>query len=112
MTRQERTALGVVALLLAFGGGVRWLRSETPPAAWSAAEASDAEGGAASRLLGRSAEEAERAGRARRPLAPGERIDPNTANAEELDRLPRVGPGLAAKIVAHRESHGPFRTLA
>lgn len=111
MTRQERTALGVVALLLALGGGARWLRSEPPQAAWSAAEAG-AEHGEASRLLGRSREAAERAERARRPLAPGERIDPNTAAPEELQRLPRVGPGLAAKIVSRRETHGPFRTLA
>ncbi|HLL48417.1 MAG TPA: helix-hairpin-helix domain-containing protein, partial [Longimicrobiaceae bacterium] len=33
-------------------------------------------------------------------------------SATELERLPRVGPGLAARIVARRESAGPFRTLA
>ncbi|HEX8272674.1 MAG TPA: helix-hairpin-helix domain-containing protein [Longimicrobiaceae bacterium] len=108
MTRQERTGLGVVALLLAFGVGARALRHDPPPAAWSAAEA---EGGAA-RLLARSGEAAERAERAGRPLGEGERIDPNTASATELERLPRVGPGLAAKIVARRQSAGPFRTLA
>jgi competence ComEA-like helix-hairpin-helix protein len=29
--------------------------------------------------------------------------------ADELARLPRVGPSLAGKIVAHRQQHGPFK---
>ncbi len=110
MTRQERSALGVVALLLALGGVATWLRPDPLPAAWSAVEADDST--AASRLLAGSGEAAARAARARRPLEPGERIDPNTAPAEELQRLPRVGPALAARIVARREERGPYRTLA
>lgn len=108
MTRQERTALGVVAVLLAMGGVARTLPGEAPPAEWSAAAAA----GEAHGLLARAEEEADREERASRPLAAGERIDPNTAPAEELDRLPRVGPGLAARIVQRRQTHGPFRTLA
>jgi competence protein ComEA len=50
-----------------------------------------------------------RAERMAEPLAPGERIDPNTAPAEELARLPRVGPALAQRIVEDRERNGPFR---
>ncbi|HEU0298360.1 MAG TPA: helix-hairpin-helix domain-containing protein, partial [Longimicrobium sp.] len=53
-----------------------------------------------------------RAERRREPLAPGERIDPSTASADELDRLPKVGPALAARIVEWRQAHGAFRTLA
>ncbi|HEV3049191.1 MAG TPA: helix-hairpin-helix domain-containing protein, partial [Longimicrobium sp.] len=48
----------------------------------------------------------------RAPLAPGERIDPNTAGADELDRLPKVGPALAQRIVDWRQSHGAYRTMA
>lgn len=33
----------------------------------------------------------------------------NTASREELERLPGVGPVLAARIVEHRERYGPFR---
>ena len=35
-------------------------------------------------------------------------LDLNQASAAELERLPRVGPSLAARIVAFREKHGPF----
>ena len=51
---------------------------------------------------------AARAVRLARPLATGERIDVDQATAEELARLPRVGPGLAVRIVADREAHGAF----
>lgn len=46
-----------------------------------------------------------------RPLAPGERIDPNRASEEELDRLPGVGAATAQAIVASREADGPFAGL-
>lgn len=36
-------------------------------------------------------------------------VNLNQASADELARLPRVGPSLAGKIVAHREQHGPFK---
>ncbi len=38
-------------------------------------------------------------------------VDLNRATAEELDRLPGVGPATAAAIVAHREQRGPFRSV-
>ena len=42
------------------------------------------------------------------PLAEGERIDPNTAGEEELDRLPGVGPAVAGRIVRVRLDRGPL----
>ena len=42
-----------------------------------------------------------------RPLAEGEMLDPNRAEAIELDRLPGVGPATASAIVAAR-SEAPF----
>jgi competence ComEA-like helix-hairpin-helix protein len=36
-------------------------------------------------------------------------VNVNEASAEELERLPGVGPALAARIVEHRERYGPFR---
>lgn len=40
-----------------------------------------------------------------------QRIAVNEASSEELQRLPGVGPALAARIIAHREEHGRFRKL-
>lgn len=44
-----------------------------------------------------------------RPLDEGERIDPNTADDVELDRLPGVGPATARAIVAARDSGIVFK---
>jgi competence ComEA-like helix-hairpin-helix protein len=37
------------------------------------------------------------------------RINLNTASANELERLPGIGKGLAARIIDHREKYGAFR---
>jgi competence ComEA-like helix-hairpin-helix protein len=54
---------------------------------------------------------AEVAGRLSQPLQAGERIDLDRADAVTLSRLPRIGPALAARIVADREARGPFGSL-
>lgn len=54
----------------------------------------------------------DRVARLMRPLAQGEHIDLDRASIQELVRLPRVGPSLAKAIVADRERHGPFGSLA
>jgi competence protein ComEA len=38
-------------------------------------------------------------------------VNVNTATADELDRLPGIGPVLARRIVEYREQHGLFRRL-
>ncbi|MFI5210257.1 MAG: ComEA family DNA-binding protein [Gemmatimonadales bacterium] len=45
------------------------------------------------------------------PLGKGERVDLDRAGAGEIARLPRVGPGLARRIVADRGAHGAFGSL-
>jgi competence protein ComEA len=40
----------------------------------------------------------------------GKTVNVNTASAAELERLPNVGPALAARIVAHREQNGAFKS--
>jgi competence protein ComEA len=39
------------------------------------------------------------------------KIDLNTADATALDTLPGVGPSTAAKIVADRQTNGPFKSV-
>jgi len=39
------------------------------------------------------------------------KINVNEASAAELERLPGIGETLAARIIAYREEHGPFRAL-
>ncbi|MDP9890655.1 helix-hairpin-helix domain-containing protein [Pseudarthrobacter enclensis] len=41
----------------------------------------------------------------------GGKINLNTADAAELDTLPKVGPILAQRIVDWRKEHGPFKTV-
>ncbi|HET6352563.1 MAG TPA: ComEA family DNA-binding protein, partial [Coriobacteriia bacterium] len=40
-----------------------------------------------------------------------QKVNINTADATALDTLPGVGPSTAAKIIAERESKGPFATV-
>jgi len=109
----EQLALQVIALVMAVGIGV-WYGSQRSVPEWRVEEAIGVMEGRSEtgRLVEAAAQEQVRARRRATRLAPGERIDPNTADADELQRLPRVGPSLAARIVEHRTAHGPFGSLA
>lgn len=45
------------------------------------------------------------------PGAHGGKVNLNTADAAELDTLPKVGPVLAQRIVDWRKDHGPFKSV-
>ena len=111
-TPQERQALGITALLLIAGAGVRMFSLPEGGVEWDGG-ASDTlvVNGLASVRAGAEAE-LEREKIRTQPLAAGERIDPNRADVLQLDRLPRVGPALAERIVSWRPEHGPYRSLA
>lgn len=104
LTKDESRALGFIALLLALALAAHLGRRPEPLA--PEVESVDLA------VLTESADSMiEAAARRSRPLASGEVIDPNTASAEELDRLPGIGPALADRIVAERERGGPFRSV-
>lgn len=111
-TPQERMALGVMALLLIAGTAVRVATLRDPRAEWEAAAADTMESGGAGGVRARVAAQIRLDSVAATPLGAGERIDPNRASAAELERLPRVGPGLARRIVQRRTEQGLFRSMA
>ena len=101
MHDSETRALRRTALLLFAVSAVRWawpVGSEAP----DVAEVTDS-------LLAASQEVLADAEHRSHPLEPGERIDPNLATVQELDRLPGVGAVAARAIVAERERIGPLR---
>jgi competence protein ComEA len=38
------------------------------------------------------------------------KVNINTATAEELVQLEKIGPSYASRIVEYRQKHGPFKT--
>lgn len=100
LSSDERRALAVLAALILLAMGARWIDRPKPILA-------DVEDVDLVRLEDES--------RARRPPdrsrdRPAGPIDPNTASAEDLTRLPGVGPSLAARIIEERERR-PFASL-
>jgi hypothetical protein len=103
----KRAALLLAGLALA-GAGVRYCLRPTEPRAPGDVRLLAVDTPPPSALQ----ETARRAAELARPLAPGERIDVDRADVITLTRLPRVGPALAHRMVAWREQHGPFGSLA
>jgi len=60
---------------------------------------------------GASAQGAPKAPRASKKALPAGKININTASAEELQKLPKVGPAMAKRIVDYRASVKSFKTV-
>jgi len=101
----ERRALLIASGLLVLGVAVR-IGAGPSEATWAWKPGESAHGSLDS-TRARVEREIERAERIATPLAEGERLDPNRAPEDELQRLPGIGPSKAAAIVETRRS-GPF----
>lgn len=104
LTASESRALLVSGLLIVLATVVRATLVRAPAEEWR----SSLRAVAPDSLLERARAHDRRSARARAPLAPGERVDPNRAPEHELERLPGVGPALAREIVHQRRVHGDF----
>jgi competence ComEA-like helix-hairpin-helix protein len=116
-TAAERQALLFLLGITLLGGGARlWTLAPPGAAPPSALPTPPLQRQRAAVDSARSARrDASRGDQARRgaprrgtPSAP---VAINRATVAELERLPRVGPALARRIVAHREAQGPFASL-
>lgn len=107
MTPGERRVLVRALILLTLAGLGRVAMDARRPPADVLADRPDAAAALDSAATALAAENAARS----RPLAPGERLDPNRASEMELDRLPGVGPALAARIVRDRDERGGFAAV-
>lgn len=110
-TPSERRALAFVACVGLLGAGWRLMEArasdfDAPPATELAAQIQATDSAAAARAP-RGSSSAAAKGSAAEPLT----IDVDVAAAIELNRLPRIGPVLAARIVNDREANGPFGSL-
>ena len=122
-TPSERNAMLFFAAVALLGAGVRLQRatasrSAPSPAAVAGlaqqmAEVDSARNARTSRSSRTSREDppARRRARAANALSAPSVLDLDTAPAESLERLPRIGPSLAKRIVADRDSLGPFGSL-
>lgn len=104
----DRRAALLLACLALAGAGIRYVLSPSPSAPPGDVQLQTAAIPRPNALR----ETARRAAQLARPLLPGERIDLDRADVSEITRLPRIGPALAQRIVAWRDDHGPFGSLA
>jgi len=129
VTAAERKALVFLTSLLGLGAAVRLTgalrHTASPAAAVSARARLDDQVAAVDSARSRARADRERASRRRASRMQATRskaeqppsdtsfvIDVDRASADELERLPRVGPALAKRIVSDREEHGAFGSLA
>ena len=104
MTSSDTRAFSLAAALILAASGLRFgveVARGGPGMGWDTAAALP-------RLLEDSRSATEREALRKTPLAPGETLDPNRATADQLDRLPGVGPGTAIAIVEHRKEGGVY----
>ncbi|NOX88366.1 MAG: helix-hairpin-helix domain-containing protein [Calditrichaeota bacterium] len=121
LTKSERRALLVVALILVISGVVQWSRPHAVRVKQfdytlqdslfkilSADTVSPAAKAAAPAEKPKSKKRKKK--RAKQLLKPHS-IDINKAGASELERLPYIGPKTARAIIEYRQANGPFKSV-
>jgi len=114
ITSSERKALLFLAGVIALGSGARVVRacSADGPAEASRVALAAQLARVDSARRNRRGKAGRAAGKAARALRPGDPpIDLDQAVAFEIDRLPGIGPVVAARIVSNRDSLGTFGSL-
>ena len=98
LTRREQIVVALLVASLVVGGGISLWDRFSPE-------------GTEDFQVVRVAEPPEALSEEVDPEKPSEKVHLNTASAEDLERLPRIGPKMAQKILRWRTDHGPFRTV-
>ncbi len=98
LTRREQIVVALLVASLVVGGGISLWDRFSPE-------------GTEDFQVVRVAEPPEALSEEGDPEKPSEKVHLNTASAEDLERLPRIGPKMAQKILRWRTDHGPFRTV-
>ena len=109
-TPGERQALGFLVFLALSGASVRLWRANQPlePQGVAALDHQLARVDSARQAPKRSRKPAARRDSVVRSAGP---VDLDRASASEIEALPGIGPALAARIIAHRDSIGSFRSI-
>ena len=111
LTKYEKAVLGLTMGFVIVTGGWFWSQNGVH-GGYQVIVMGRAEDSEPAEQSAESVESAE-SGEQERPdsLQPGEKINLNTADSYDLQRLPGIGEKRAEDIIAYREANGPFRTV-
>jgi len=114
-TPAERKALLFLAAVVSLGAGVRAVRAisqdpESDPTATAALNEQLRRVDSA-RMAGKGGSGARRSSSQKKPAGPSPAVDMDTASAELIESLNGIGPALAKRIVAHRDTFGAFGSI-
>ena len=112
-TPNERKGLLFLALVALSGAGIRVWRAQLPPPAKAETAALDLQLSKVDSARSARRGAKEKKSKAAKPaVVDSQPVDLNSAPAARIEALPGIGPALAARITAHRDSIGGFSGMA